>query len=171
MHTISPLWHSVSLYCSQLHPNLVHLHFSNFPLNSACISPFQLTSLFQITNHPSPQHRWCHPRSQFLLLGNADRDQEASHQRGQTSLSHPRQTSSTSYHLCPFIFLSSICSSSLFAIFLKDSNLSKLRLSVLLYPYSTSESLVSCKMMLRYKVLSRNYILAFMTFMTRERRQ
>lgn len=63
-------------------------------LLSTLLSPFQLTGSRQITNQASLQRRWSRLRSRSLLLGKAD--QEASHQRGQISLSSPRQTSSKS---------------------------------------------------------------------------
>lgn len=76
-------------------------------LLSTLLSPFQLTGPRQITNQASLQRRWSRLRSRSLLLGKAD--QEASHQRGQISLSSPRQTSSksgTCLHvqpICPFV--------------------------------------------------------------------
>lgn len=101
-------------YHSQFHQSGAHLPFSNSPLTSTLLSPFQLTGRPQITNHPSLQRLWSRPRSRSPLLGKAG--QVASHQRGQTSLLLPRQASSKSI-MCLFnlsvqhLFIQPLCPS------------------------------------------------------------
>lgn len=61
----------------------------------------QVKGHHRITDQPSPQHQWSHPRS--LSLPQEKADQGASHQKGRTSLSFPHQALSEPTSLKRFL--------------------------------------------------------------------